>query len=49
MKARRGITNRSVIGIFIENIRVMTLNFIYVLFQHANRDSNTIAHTIAKN
>ncbi|MBA0879579.1 hypothetical protein Goshw_023267 [Gossypium schwendimanii] len=48
MKARRGITDRSVIGILIEDIRVMALNFIYVLFQHADRDSNTIAHTIAK-
>ncbi|MBA0749028.1 hypothetical protein Gogos_002994, partial [Gossypium gossypioides] len=49
MKARRGITDRSVIGIFTEDIRVMALHFIYVLFQHADRHSNTVAHTIAKN
>ncbi|MBA0840535.1 hypothetical protein Goarm_003113, partial [Gossypium armourianum] len=49
IKARRGITDKSVIGIFTEDIRVMSLNFISVLFQHADRDSNTVAHTIAKN
>lgn len=49
MKARRGVTDRSVIGIFIEDIRTMAFNFIAIFFQHVDRDSNIVAHTIAKN
>lgn len=38
---------RDVVKVYINEIIMMVLNFNLVSFQHADRDSNSVAHTIA--
>lgn len=48
MKASKGVVDRSAIGIFMADIKLMAINFNSVLFQHVNQDANAIAHSIAR-
>ncbi|MFQ6654830.1 hypothetical protein Gotur_025640 [Gossypium turneri] len=48
VKLQKGVLDRSAIGVYVKEIRIMALNFDYISFQHADRESNLVAHTIAR-
>lgn len=47
VKAKREVFDKSAIGVYINETKNMALNFNFILFQHADRDANSVAHTIA--
>ncbi|MBA0755075.1 hypothetical protein Gogos_021302 [Gossypium gossypioides] len=47
IKVQKVVLDRSAIGVYVKEIRMMALNFDSISFQHTDRESNLVAHTIA--